>query len=113
MPSLALARRIKQRYPNIYIVMGGGSCQGKMGQAMYEAFDWIDYLCTGEGDFSFPSLVDFLIKDIDVPELPGILRRINGKIVLPQESTRAITNMDDLPTPDFSDYLHQLEDNNL
>lgn len=109
MASLALARRIKQRYPAVQIVMGGGSCQGKMGQALYEAFSWIDYLCTGEGDDSFPALVECLIRTLPVPELPGILKREDNRIIIPQQSTQAVEKLDNLPIPDFTDYLQQLQ----
>src|SRR5208282_1566145 len=55
--SLALARLIKDRYPQKTIVFGGGNCEGVMGMELHRRFPWIDYVCSGEADNSFPLLV--------------------------------------------------------
>ena len=56
--SLALARLIKERWPDKAIVFGGGNCEGEMGRELHRSFPWIDFVCSGEGERSFPQLVD-------------------------------------------------------
>src|SRR5262249_28615092 len=55
--SLALAKRIKAKHPAVNIVFGGANWEGEMGIALHGAFDFVDYVCSGEADVSFPELV--------------------------------------------------------
>lgn len=55
--SLALARRVKSRYPDTRIVFGGANCFGAMGPVLCRLFPFIDSVCTGYGDVAFPMLV--------------------------------------------------------
>jgi hypothetical protein len=41
--SLALARRIKERWPEVVTVFGGANYDGEMGPEYVRAFPWIDY----------------------------------------------------------------------
>ena len=59
--SLALARRIKERYPLIKIVFGGANFEGEMGPEYVRAFPFIDYAIVGEGDIAFPALLRYLV----------------------------------------------------
>ena len=60
MASIALARLIKERHPEKTIVLGGGNCEGVMGLELHRRFPWIDYVCSGESENSFPALVKAL-----------------------------------------------------
>ena len=75
MASLSLARRLKQLYPDLYIVFGGANCEGVMGAALLKSFPFIDGICLGEGDISFPQLVQQLLRDKQPKHIPGILER--------------------------------------
>jgi len=55
--SLALARRIKDRYPDKLIAMGGANCAGPMGLQLHKSFPFLDFVFTGEADLTFPALV--------------------------------------------------------
>ncbi len=59
--SLALARRIKQRWPDTIIVFGGANCEGEMGLELLREFRFVDYVCSREGDTIFPELVKCLL----------------------------------------------------
>src|SRR5919106_1165416 len=48
--SLALARRIKERFPRIITAMGGANCEGAMGLELSRSFEWIDFIFSGEAD---------------------------------------------------------------
>jgi radical SAM superfamily enzyme YgiQ (UPF0313 family) len=75
MASLSLARRLKQLYPDLYIVFGGANCEGVMGAALLKSFPFIDGICLGEGDIAFPQLVQQLLGDAQPRPIPGILKR--------------------------------------
>src|ERR671915_1678184 len=55
--SLALAKRIKQKWPHILTAMGGANCEGTMGLELSRSFEWMDFIFSGEADHSFPELV--------------------------------------------------------
>ncbi|MEE9305797.1 MAG: RiPP maturation radical SAM protein 1, partial [bacterium] len=48
--SLALARTLKQREPDIVTLFGGANFDGPMGPAYMRAFPWIDIAVVGEAD---------------------------------------------------------------
>jgi len=108
--SLALAQRIKAAHPTIQIVFGGANWEGEMGLELHRQFPFVDYVCSGEADESFPALVEQLLADQPMdPQrpIPGIAQRIDGQSVF-SGPPKLITDMDTLPIPDFSDYFKDL-----
>jgi radical SAM superfamily enzyme YgiQ (UPF0313 family) len=72
-PALALARPIKENQPKITIVFGGANFDGGMGKEYIRALPFIDYVVVGEGDESFPQLVDCIARGADALECPELL----------------------------------------
>ena len=123
-PSLCLAKRIKEKFPEVKIVFGGAACEGNMGQELLRQFDEIDYVFLGEADITFPfvagKILDGTIDDTALPEgvisrqhLPvdqdgPILDRHLNVIPLPDSGQLDAVDLDRLPLPDFSDYLTEL-----
>jgi ribosomal peptide maturation radical SAM protein 1 len=108
--SLALARLIKGRYPEKTVVFGGGNCEGVMGLELHRRFPWIDYVCSGESDNSFPALVKRLeTRQRDGEGLPGLIQRHGDESRLAAPPER-IHDMDRLPDPDYDDYFAALRD---
>ncbi|MGH9451987.1 MAG: RiPP maturation radical SAM C-methyltransferase [Terriglobia bacterium] len=106
--SLALAKLIKERHPHKTVVFGGGNCEGKMGLELHRRFPWIDYVCSGESDYSFPELVRRLSSGRGADGAPGVIHRHAGesKLTTPPEP---VTEMDRLPDPDYDDYFAALK----
>jgi ribosomal peptide maturation radical SAM protein 1 len=104
--SLALAKRIKAVHPRIAIVFGGANWEGEMGEELHRQFRFVDYVCLGEADESFPVLAALLLtKTAKAAALPrGIVYRENGRS-LSTGRPMPVRNMDALPFPDFSDYF--------
>lgn len=98
--SLALAKRLKESHPHISIVFGGANWEDKMGQALFECFPFVDYVCQGEADESFPDLVDALATGGDAGGVNGVLSR--DGVSMP---ARPVSKMDGLPVPDFDDFF--------
>lgn len=110
LPSLALARRIKDEYPEATIVFGGANCEGEMGIELHRQFPWVDYVCCGESDWLFPELVARLGAGREVENLPGLIYRQNGETIVYGGHTPPILDLDALPIPGFDDYFIQLEE---
>ena len=107
--SLSFARRIKELFPAILTVFGGANWEVPMGLALHQRFPFVDYVCSGEADESFPNLIEQIDRFGDDFAPPaGVVARRGGESVFggPAPLVRA---MDDLPVPDFSDYFRDLE----
>lgn len=104
--SLAMARAIKAQHPHVVIVMGGANFFGDIGRKCLELFDWIDYIATGEADHAFPALVQGILSGDSCVDCPGIVSRAPDGSAINVFSPPV--NLEDLPTPDYSDYLNTI-----
>jgi ribosomal peptide maturation radical SAM protein 1 len=108
MASLAFAKRVKQRFPHILVVFGGANCQGEMGIELHRRYPFLDAVCLGEGDRTFPELVQRHLAGDGIRDLPGFIQRgKDGATLLPTRAVDQIEDMDRLPFPDFSDFFAQ------
>ena len=106
--SLALAKRVKAAHPEIAIVFGGANWEGEMGEELHRQFGFVDYVCPGEADESFPALAARLlaVTATGAPLPPGIVHRVDGRTLVTGHPL-PVRNMDALPMPDFSDYFRE------
>lgn len=118
---LALARRIKERYPAVKIVFGGANFEGEMGAEYVQAFPFIDYAVVGEGDLAFPALLRYLTgckletPRISLPSVgikedmpPGVVIRTSDGIAFSGQAL-PVRNMDALPTPNYDEYFERVK----
>ncbi len=75
MPSMCLARRIKQIRPEVRILLGGAACEGPMGVELLRQFAQIDYVFLGEADQTFPGVVEQILAGKMVRLSPGVVGR--------------------------------------
>ena len=106
LPSLYLARAIKQLYPHISIVFGGAACDGDMGAEMARSFDCIDVVVRGEADHVIVRLVQAIRAQENLETCPGIVFRRDDQLI-ETELSGPVTDMDSLPNPDYVDYVAQ------
>ena len=103
--SLAIAERLKQLYPDTMVIFGGANCGGRMGQQLLLSFRFVDYVCTGDGDRSFPLFLSQL-RDGQPVAAPGIFSQQDVRAdELPPVAPVLVHDLDDLPFPDFRDYF--------
>ena len=111
--SLALAKRLKQKHPRISIVFGGANWEAEMGQELHRRFPFVDYVCSGEAEQSFPALVRRILTRTSMngkhKPIPGIVYRDRSKRSVSTGAPEMIRDMDALPLPDFSDYFQDLQ----
>jgi radical SAM superfamily enzyme YgiQ (UPF0313 family) len=139
MPSMCLARRIKQIRPDMKIVFGGAGCEGPMGVELARLFQEIDYVFLGEADLTFPPVVEQILGGKPVHLPPGVVGReeVEGRVARPERSdgrgdsrippatpfvpqgvppepeAYMVHNLDELPYPDFDDYFARLKSSPL
>lgn len=101
MPSIAIARRIKQVCPETIIIFGGACVHDKMGESYARGFtQFIDHVFTGEADNTFPAFLRAIRDGSDITCIPGVT--VNGKL---KEKAQLVRELDLLPTPDYNDYF--------
>ncbi len=109
-PSLALAEALKQRRPDVPIVLGGGNCDGPMGAALHRNFPALDYVVSGEGERAIISLLAVLEQGA-TPELlagiDGLVWKRDGKTNANPPAADTLA-MERVPHPSFDDYFAAL-----
>ena len=111
--SLALAKAIKARWPDVLVVFGGANCEGVMGAETLRQFPWIDAAVSGEGDVIFPELVTRHLSGASISGLPGVRTRdrLAEAFAFSQFGNAPIVeDMDALPYPDYREYFEQFAD---
>jgi ribosomal peptide maturation radical SAM protein 1 len=117
--SLLLARRLKERDPSPVIVFGGANCDGEMGQAVFDAFPWVDVVVRGEGELVVAEIAREALAHGCVSPRAGVLTRTRARAArgdrpVLQLAPRAAAEstprpkMDDIPTPDYDSYFEAL-----
>ena len=78
---LRIAKEIKQKNSNIITVLGGPQSTGSAYETM-QAMDFIDYVCTGEGENTVVPFFSTVlgVKDYDITKIPGLYYRNNGEV---------------------------------
>lgn len=108
--SLALARRVKEALPGTFIVFGGANCEGIMGAEAVRQFPFVDAAVSGEGEVVFGELVRRVLSGAPLDDLAGVQtpRSIRHAFALGAfPNAPALPSMNELPYPDFTDYMAQ------
>ncbi|MEU9898931.1 RiPP maturation radical SAM C-methyltransferase [Streptomyces phaeochromogenes] len=106
--SIALARRLKERYPELLTLFGGANFDSCMGVELVRTVECIDAAVIGEADTAFPLLLHALADDGDLDAVPGLARRVDGKVVTGPPAP-LVQRLDDLPIPDYDEYFQRAE----
>lgn len=114
--SLAVAKRIKARKPDTFIVLGGGNCEGVMGAETARQFPFVDAVVSGEGEAVFPEIVRRVLRGETVSELKGVYTSDNVSAAFAANqfpSAQKAAHLDDLPIPDYDDFFEQRAESGL
>jgi ribosomal peptide maturation radical SAM protein 1 len=108
--SLALAKRLKARLPDTFIVMGGANCEATMGVETVRQFDFVDAVVSGEADQVFAELAARMVRRESIEGISGVITQASaaGPAGLgPAPTAPAVTDLDALPYPDYKDFFAQ------
>lgn len=104
--ALALARRLKERFPAQIMIFGGANISGEMGLEFLRAFSWIDVVVLGEGDDVLPAVIGSLAEAGAEWPMPGTAVREASEIRVGSQAP--IVDLDELPDPEYGPYFERL-----
>jgi ribosomal peptide maturation radical SAM protein 1 len=103
--ALALCKAVKKRWPEKLTMLGGANCDGEMGRALMDNFAFIDCVFSGEVDFDVPEFVQRLHAGSGFDGVRGLIWRTDDGAVVETAPSEPVKNMDELPQPDFDDWV--------
>ena len=103
LPSLAIAKQIKEQYPEKIIIFTGSQTSGQLGVNVLRAFDLIDFVISGDCEEAFYRLA---LNYQDYDSIPHLIYRIENEVIWNQPDT--YVNLNKLPIPDFDSFYKEL-----
>lgn len=84
--SFAMARKVKDRNPNVITVIGGANCESPMGQEIVKHVEQIDFVFSGPGLISFPEFIGCCIEQdwARRHRINGVFSKANCAAPIPQ-----------------------------
>ncbi len=115
MITYSFIKRLKELAPEKIVIVGGPTYMSV--DICYKAAknDFIDYVVYGEGEVTFPELLDWLGGDQDMKslsEIKGILYKHQGKIVQTEERPK-LKDLNSIPYPMFNDLYLEMYDQSI
>lgn len=114
--SLAIAKAIKRKAPEVKVVVGGPNVKGVMGLETIKSFPQVDVVVSGEGEVVFPEIVRSLLEEKELGKIPGVWTRnelLNENQNVNCWYAPAVAKLDELPLPDYTDFIEQWEQSSL
>jgi ribosomal peptide maturation radical SAM protein 1 len=109
--ALYVIKRIKQRFPNRIIVIGGAAISGNAGHGVLDAFPEVDVVVNGEGELPLGRLIHNLRMSLlldDIPKIRGVVTRRTSATKSVESAFLQIEALSHLPPPDYTDYFNLL-----
>ena len=101
--NLMIARELKERCPQLYIVLGGPQADASA-EATLEEIPWVDFCCCGEGESTVYPLFSALLQGQDYSAVAGLVYRAHDGNIVHNENPPMTADLDELPYIDF-DFL--------
>lgn len=105
--SLALADRLKSRFPHLTLAFGGANWEDPMGSTLRRRFPFVDLAFSGEADRSWPAVLDARQRRQTAAATSG------EALGAPEDAALGhgrylVEDLDEIPIPDFDPYFEQL-----
>jgi len=103
LPSLAIAKKIKESNPEKKIILGGSRTVGNLGVKALESFDFIDFIVSGDGEESLHRLaMDYQNHE----SIPGLIYRKGGKACWNESDNNIDLNEQSIPS--YNSFFEEL-----
>ncbi len=103
--SIALARALKERYPEIPIVMGGATFEDDIADEIMKGCPQVDFIHCGDADETLPKTIRRLYSKESLAGMPGVMWRDKDQIKYAGRAPN-LSDMNKTPVPDFDEYFY-------
>jgi len=103
LPSLAIAKRIKELSPEKIIVFGGSRTIDEIGTNVLGTFDYIDFICSGDGE---EPLFQLASNYNNYKNIPNLIYRNRDRIV--KNESEYFADLNESPLPSFDAFYEEL-----
>ena len=110
--SLYFIKRIKRKFPDLIIVIGGSTFSASVSEKFFEVFPEVDIIINGEGELPLSRLVACLKTSAQLADLPpinGVITAKSATHVNNRDNFNLLHSLKDLPPPDYNDYFALLK----
>ncbi|MDJ0867091.1 MAG: RiPP maturation radical SAM C-methyltransferase [Myxococcota bacterium] len=108
--SLALARRIKEAFPEKLLVLGGYSLERPVGPEILAAFPFVDVIAFGDGEPKVAALARASVDRKRLRTIPDIMYRGEDGRVRSNPKDARRYDLDASPVPDYDDWFRDLDE---
>lgn len=103
LPSLAIAKKIKERDPEKKIILGGSRTADSLGVHILKAFDYVDFIVSGDGEEALFRLAsEYEHRHL----IPGLIYRKEEEICW--NKSEATVDLNSLPVPSYDRFYQEL-----
>lgn len=102
--ALTCGKYLKQHYPAIKVVMGGGYVNTEL-RSLTEArvFDYLDFISLDDGEAPLWSLLEYLDGQRPLSQVKRVFARVNGGVTYHNGATEKDVPQRETGTPDYTD----------
>ncbi len=102
--SLALAKAIKRRHPEVPIIFGGATFEDDIAMEIMSRNPEVDFVHCGDADLSLPEIVPRCAAGRSMEGIRGVLWRDGDRIVYEGRAPN-LEDLDRTPVPNFDEYF--------
>jgi len=104
LPSLAIAKKIKEQYPEKIIVFVGNQTAGQLGVNILKTFKYIDFTISGDCE---EALYRLATDYQNYTSIPHLIYRVEDEVIWNQPDT--YVDLNTLPIPNFDSFYKELK----
>jgi len=103
LPSLAIAKKIKQLTPDKKIVFGGSRTADMLGRNVLHAFEYVDFIVSGEGE----NALFLLASDYEnYKSIPQLMYRNKDEVIW--NKSEVVIDLNTIPIPSYDKFYQDL-----
>ena len=103
--SIAFARALKKRHPQIPIIFGGATFEDDIADEIMKGCPQVDFIHCGDADETLPETIRRIYRQESMSGMPGVMWRDEDGIVYAGRAPN-LHDMNKTPVPDFDEYFY-------
>ena len=103
--SLALARALKARHPELPVIVGGAALEDDIAEELVRGCPEVDYAYCGDAETALVPVINGILQGQSVAGLPGVMARENGRVTFGGRAAN-LRDLGRTPVPDFDEYYY-------